>query len=155
MGGSAFSASLHPMAIPRIPPAVYRALKARLIPKLVELYTYVGVPHEAPEKLSHGDLDFLVAIPKLSHSHNVPHDHVKDVIGAKYVVPMDGNRTSNYAIPVLFDEWRTYGHAEQEDQSRKAAANREIYYQVCDVPLKKDSPPTAEYLLDRYSSMRR
>ena len=131
MGGSAFSAGLHPTAFPRIPPAVYSALKARLLPKLLELYTYVGVPREAPEKLSHGDLDFLVAVPKPLHVHNVPHKCIKNAVGAMHVVPMDGNRTSNYAIPVLSDDWRTYGHAEDEIQFRKSATNQQIYYQVC------------------------
>ena len=37
-------------AFPRLPPTVYVALKARLLPRISELYTYVSVPKEAPEK---------------------------------------------------------------------------------------------------------
>jgi len=130
MGGRAFSAGLHPTAFPRIPPAVYRSLKRRLFPKLLELYTYVGVPHEAPEKLSYGDLDFLVAVPKF-HGHSVPHTCIKKAVGAMHVVAMDGNRTSNYAIPVPSDDWQKYGHADDSIQFHESATNQQIFYQAC------------------------
>ncbi len=130
MGGSAFSASLPAVAFPRIPPTVYAALKARLFPKLLELYTYVGVPTEAPDKNDHGDLDFLVAIPKAPYTDRVPHDLVKDAIGAEHLIPMDGNRTSNYAILVQLGEWESFGHGGDEHQRRISAEIQQIYYQV-------------------------
>ena len=128
MGGSAFSASRPSSVFPRIPPAVYAALKARLFPKLLELYTYVGVPTEAPEKNDHGDLDFLVAIPTAPFTDYVPHDHVKDAIGAEHLIPMDGNRTSHYAIPVQPGEWECHGG--DEHQQHMLVDGQEIYYQV-------------------------
>jgi hypothetical protein len=130
MGGSAFGAILTSAAFPRLPPSVYRALKKRLLPKITEFYAWVGVPHEAPDKKDHGDLDLLVAIPKLPHNSFVPHEIIKQAIGATHLVPMDGNRTSNYAVPIRRGEWASLGHAEGEDELRSANEDGEIYYQV-------------------------
>ncbi|KAF8967169.1 hypothetical protein BDZ97DRAFT_1903560 [Flammula alnicola] len=130
MGGSAFSAVLAATAFPRLPPPVYRALKARLSPTLAEFYAWVGVPAEAPEKIDHGDLDLLVTIPKSPHEPSIPHDVIKQAIGAKYVNPMDGNRTSNYAVPIKLGEWGSLGHAADEEQRRASTEDGEIYYQV-------------------------
>ncbi|KAJ6544808.1 hypothetical protein DFH09DRAFT_990326 [Mycena vulgaris] len=115
MGGSAFSATLPASALPRIPPVVYSAVKARLTPRLQTLYAIVSTPYEAPEKEDHGDLDFLVCEPL--KGVEVPHEEVQAVLNAKHVVPMPGNRTSSYALPVEKGEW-----AEAE--------NQEMYYQV-------------------------
>jgi len=130
MGGSAFSAILESSAFPRMPRAVYLALKARLSPTILEFYGWVGVPPEAPDKKDHGDLDLLVAIPKPPHSSFVPHEIIKQAIGATHAVPMDGNRTSNYAVPIRRGEWASLGHAEEEEGSRSANDDGELYYQV-------------------------
>jgi hypothetical protein len=130
MGGSAFSASLPSTAFPRIPPAVYESLRANLLLKLQQLYTYVGVPVEAPEKADHGDLDFLVAIPIAAGSDYVPHELIVKTIGAKHLVPMAGNRTSNFAVPVQPQEWENVGHGAEENERRKLAEGHEIFYQV-------------------------
>ncbi|EDR13361.1 uncharacterized protein LACBIDRAFT_309137 [Laccaria bicolor S238N-H82] len=133
MGGNAFNAVLAANAFPRIPPKVYRALKARLFPALVNLYSWVGVPMEAPEKANYGDLDFLVACPKASTSNeavDIPHQTIQSVIGATFVNPMEGNRTSNYAVPVELGEWGSHGHAQEEEDSRRLADDGKIFYQV-------------------------
>ena len=132
MGGSAFRTVLKVAAFPRIPPAVYRNLKAHLHPKLSELYTWVGVPIEAPEKLDYGDLDFVVANPKnqTSQSLAVSHQVTKETLGAKFVIPMEGNRTSNYAIPISPAEWNLFGHSAEEDDKHKEVTDGEIFYQV-------------------------
>lgn len=127
MGGRAFSAVLQLAAFPRIPPAVYRNLKSHLYPKLSELYTWVGVPIEAPEKLDYGDLDFLVAIPK---NQSLSHQVIKEILGAKFVIPMEANRTSNYAIPISPGEWALFGHSAEEDDKRKKVTDGRIFYQV-------------------------
>ena len=126
MGGSAFNAVLQVAAFPRMPPAVYTNLKARLYPKLAELYTYVGVPIETPEKLDHGDLDFLVAFPK---NQSLSHEVIKETLGAKFMIPMEGNRTSNYAVPILLGEWAPFCHSAEEDE-RKKVTDGQIFYQV-------------------------
>lgn len=137
MGGNAFNAVLAANAFPRLPPKVYRALKARLFPALVNLYSWVGVPMEAPEKANYGDLDFLVACPKASTPREVvdiPHQTIQSVIGATFVNPMEGNRTSNYAVPVELGEWASHGHAQEEEDSRRLADDGKIFYQVCRSP---------------------
>lgn len=146
MGGNAFGGVLPDSAFPRLPPNVYRALKARITPLVQSLYTHVATPIEAPEKLDHGDLDFTVAGPRELESGvedpsqaatkdvakvNVPHERVKSIIGATYCNGMEGNRTSNFAIPVPEGEWAHLGHAEEEQQRRcEVGGSGQIYYQV-------------------------
>ena len=74
-GGNAFSEPLPAAVFPRISPAFYKSLKARIVPRLEALYHLVTVPPEAPGKLDHEDLD---------------------------VVP--GHRTPNFVIPIQPDE---------------------------------------------------
>ena len=136
MGGKAFSAVLQGAAFPRIPPAVYRNLKAHLYPKLSELYTWAGVPIEGPEKLDYGDLDFMVAIPK---NQSLSHQVVKEILGAKFVIPMEANRTSNYAIPISPGEWALSGHSAEEDDKRKMVTDGQIFYQVRKVGMERYS----------------
>ncbi|KAJ3503985.1 hypothetical protein NLJ89_g8179 [Agrocybe chaxingu] len=131
MGGSAFGSILQPTAFPRIPPPIYQALKGSFLSKLQEFYECVGVPTEAPEKLDHGDLDFLAAIPKAPFTDSsVPHECIRDAICATYMNPMEGNRTSNYAVPIKPGAWAEFGFAGLEHQCRKDVENGEIYYQV-------------------------
>lgn len=138
MGGSAFSSTLRQSAFPRLPPVVYANLKAHLLPKLQNLYTFVSVPYEAPEKIDYGDLDFVVAGPKskrppmesTTDSVNVPHEIVQEAIGARYAIPMEGNRTSNFAVVVAQGEWNQLGHGQEETKCRHGAEAGEIYYQV-------------------------
>ncbi|KAJ3802483.1 hypothetical protein GGU11DRAFT_865496 [Lentinula aff. detonsa] len=136
MGGSAFKL-LQTSSFPRLPSPVYQALKARLTPVLQQLYDYVAVPAEAPEKMDHGDLDFVVYQPRLSSSHcltpglvNAPHQQVKTALGASHCILEDGNRTSNFAIAVDRGAWGSVGCAEQEENFRQVADEHVIYYQV-------------------------
>jgi hypothetical protein len=45
---------------------------------------------------------------------------------------MDGNRTSNFAVPILENEWAVCGQSERdaEIKARKDAGGEEIFYQV-------------------------
>ncbi len=99
MGGNAFGTILPAIAFPRMPPPIYRALKRDMLAKISGLYDRVSVPREAPEKVDYGDLDFVVTDPKPVYGSSVPHEVIKQAIGAKYVNAMEGNRTSNYAVP--------------------------------------------------------
>lgn len=94
MGGKAFLSLLPHATFPRMPPKVYHSLKHILMERLHQLYKVAIAPPEAPEKLDYGDLDFLVAEPR----REVSHDDVRAAISAAACIPMDGNRTSNYAI---------------------------------------------------------
>ncbi|KAJ4482143.1 hypothetical protein J3R30DRAFT_2131082 [Lentinula aciculospora] len=136
MGGSAFNVLLA-NSFPRIPSPVYQALKARLTPVLQQFYINVAVPAEAPEKIDHGDLDFVVCNPRESTSYalaaqsvNVPHELVKAALGASHCILEEGNRTSNFAVAVDQGAWRHLGCAEQEEKSRQAADMRDIFYQI-------------------------
>lgn len=67
MGGLAFATpgadGSPPLKVPRMSPAVYKTLRAKLIPLLSQFYHKVGTSQEAPGKTSHGDIDFLVEGP--------------------------------------------------------------------------------------------
>ncbi|KAF8895530.1 hypothetical protein BD779DRAFT_1500014 [Infundibulicybe gibba] len=137
MGGSAFSSKLSSSAFPRMPPVVYQTLKARFLPVLHTFYKHVVIPVEAPGKPDHGDLDFVVVGPlredgtsDKAESMNVPHARVAQALGASVVIPMEGNRTSNFAVPVSAGEWARLGCAQAEERGRDAAPGRGIFYQV-------------------------
>ncbi|EGN98407.1 hypothetical protein SERLA73DRAFT_153487 [Serpula lacrymans var. lacrymans S7.3] len=99
MGGRAFLQTLPPNSFPRLHPKLYNAVKERLLQVLPELYGCVEVPPEAPEKLDHGDLDFVVALPLNLESPATTED-VKNALGATAAITLEGNRMSNYAIDV-------------------------------------------------------
>ncbi|KAH9891611.1 hypothetical protein C8Q73DRAFT_746703 [Cubamyces lactineus] len=126
MGGNAFKAlSLTTGAtFPRMPPPVYNALKSTLQPILQKLYMHVAVPHESPEKVDHGDLDFVVCGPRTS---NLTHDEVKAALRAAHSVPMEGNRTSNFAIRADAFEDVARACRECADDSVQA---EDVYFQV-------------------------
>ncbi|KAG6825010.1 hypothetical protein H0H92_005101 [Tricholoma furcatifolium] len=133
MGGNAFAALLGSGAFPRMPPAVYHAMKTRLLSKISALYEHVAVPFEAPEKTSYGDVDFVVAFPKVEapgSQVNIPHEVVQKTLEARHANVMDGNHTSNFAVPVAPGEWRELGYDAEEDEARKLADNGDIFYQV-------------------------
>ncbi|KAF5389273.1 hypothetical protein D9757_003542 [Collybiopsis confluens] len=140
MGGSAFN-SLPSGSFPRIPPPVYKDLKARLSPALDRLYEYVAVPIEDPEKTDHGDLDFIVCTPRNARNLpetetdtdtavNVPHNQVQVALGAIHSIVEDGARTSNFAVLVERGAWSSSGCSEEEERAREAVESGEIFYQV-------------------------
>ncbi|KDQ62439.1 hypothetical protein JAAARDRAFT_30349 [Jaapia argillacea MUCL 33604] len=100
MGGKAFSQLLPRASFPRMSPSKYQSLKATYLPRLRGLYGLVEVPREAPEKTDHGDLDFIVAFPK----EGLEHSEVKAALGASASIPLDGNRTSHFAVPAEMGE---------------------------------------------------
>ncbi|KAF9556738.1 hypothetical protein CPC08DRAFT_669482 [Agrocybe pediades] len=145
MGGNAFRALLSSTAFPRLPPPVYKSIKGRFVPRLkASLYSFADVPREAPEKKDFGDLDILVATPKEAHSLGVTHEMVKSTLGAEFMIPMEGNRTSNYAVPVGLGEWAPLGYGAEEIEHRKATDDGKIYYQV-DVHVCQDKSEWDRY----------
>jgi hypothetical protein len=136
MGGNAFTQkNLQREAFPRIPPPVYQALKARLTPRLQQLFQHVATPSEAPAKLDHGDLDFSVADLRPGaqlddRKEDLPVETVRDVIGATLYVAAAGFATSNFAVPIAVGEWSAFGeeYAQLEEAAREACAD--LYYQV-------------------------
>ncbi len=99
MGGKAFLSHLPNTTFPRLSPLIYASLKSSLLPRLTPLFEHVGVPHEAPEKEDHGDVDFIVACP--CHSTAIGHEEIKTALGASACIPSaqpDGGGTHNFAL---------------------------------------------------------
>lgn len=97
MGGKAFLSLLPDATFPRLSPATYASLKSNLLPRLTPLFQHVGVPHEAPEKQDHGDIDIIVAGPHAA----VGHEKIKSALGASACIPSaqpDGGGTHNFAL---------------------------------------------------------
>ncbi|EPE09239.1 hypothetical protein F503_07015 [Ophiostoma piceae UAMH 11346] len=64
MGGSVFTSGSDALYTPRMPPAVYLAVRDRCHAILRELFIVVASPIDGPGKLDFGDVDVLVALPK-------------------------------------------------------------------------------------------
>lgn len=96
MGGRAFLQLLPNATFPRLNPATYGVLKQTLLARVEEMYSAVSVPAEAPEKVDHGDLDFLVAEP----CDGLLHEDIKSALGATATIENEGPRTSNFAVPL-------------------------------------------------------
>jgi hypothetical protein len=92
----------------------------------------VDIPHEAPEKEDHGDVDFIVACP-----HTViGHEEIKSVLGAIACIPSaqpDGGGTHNFALR-LADVVTSL----PTDAVPVPGETSEVYIQV-DVNIRKDS----------------
>lgn len=95
MGGNAFNTLLPDALFPRMSTEVYQRLKARLTSRLQDLYTGVAVPREDPEKIDHGDLDFVV----YGSREGLTSAEVCEALGAQHSILLDGNRMSNFAVP--------------------------------------------------------
>lgn len=85
MGGKALLSLLPHATFPRLSSALYNTIKIRLHARLSPHFDRVEIPHEAPEKLDHGDIDFIVVSPRPGLQH---HD-VERALGA----------TSRHSIP--------------------------------------------------------
>ena len=119
MGGNAFSEQLPTAVFPRMPPAFYNSLKSRIMHRLGALYHLVVVPQEAPGKLDHGDLDVLVCQPKnlkegIPRSECVTLEEIERALGAVHSIPLPGDRTSNFAVPIQRDEVRQFAFDKDE-----------------------------------------
>ncbi|PFH54993.1 hypothetical protein XA68_11162 [Ophiocordyceps unilateralis] len=65
MGGSAFSSGEDALLTPRMPPPVYRAVRAHCHAVLARLFHTVASPLDGPDKADYGDVDMVVARPKM------------------------------------------------------------------------------------------
>jgi hypothetical protein len=132
MGGKAFLSRLPDVTFPRLSPLTYAALKSSLLPRLIPLFQHVGVPHEAPEKQDHGDIDFIVACP---HAAIRP-DDIKSALGASACIPSgqpDGGGTHNFALRLA-----DVVTAQPADAAAVSDETDEVYVQV-DVNIRKDA----------------
>jgi hypothetical protein len=118
MGGNAFSERLPTAVFPRMSPAFYNSLKARITPRLEALYHLVAVPPEAPGKLDYGDLDVMVCRPKdikegVPLSECVTFAEIEQALGSAHSIPLPGDRTSNFAVPIQQDEAQHFPVAQE------------------------------------------
>lgn len=114
MGGKAF-AQIHPSAkFPRMPPAVYQALKSRLLPRMLDFFAFAAVPHETPEKMDHGDLDMIVAEPRTTQ---LSHEQIKAALGATISIEIEGFRTSHFAVPMRKEDFSAIDVAEGDQDT--------------------------------------
>ena len=102
MGGLAFSTpgpnGAPPLLVPRLTTDVYNKLKAEYTSLLQQIYRIVAVPHEAPGKLDHGDIDFLVEGPQ----DDLTNDDVAKHLNAKRQIK--NGPTRSYAVPLPHQE---------------------------------------------------
>lgn len=96
MGGLAFSNSGpngSPLNVPRMPTTIYKSQVAEIQSKLLTIFRNVVVPHEAPGKLDHGDIDFLVEGTLVPWTP----DSIKKTIGATHFAT--NGVIYSYAVP--------------------------------------------------------
>ena len=110
MGGNALTHLLPAATFPRLPHHIYVAIKAHLHDRLAPLYERVATPREAPEKLDHGDVDFIVVSPTKS---DLTHEDVRIALGAG--ASMQG-RTSNFAVPLSRYTDEVMGNTQRGEQ---------------------------------------
>lgn len=98
MGGKALLSLLPHAAFPRLSPVLYNAIKTHIHERLLPLFDRVATPLEAPEKLDHGDVDFIVVSPRSGLQHH-------DIERALGVAPLQsipspeaGAGTSHFAL---------------------------------------------------------
>lgn len=134
MGGNAFSERLPTAVFPRMSPAFYNSLKARIMPRLEALYHLVAVPPEAPGKLDYGDLDVVVCQPKkiqegIPLSECVTLAEIEQALGSVHSIPLPGDRTSNFAVPIQQDEVQHFA-VDQEAIREEKLDLAQLYIQI-------------------------
>lgn len=93
MGGDAFSSGPGILHTPRMPKAVYLHVKQKYHDILLQYFTTVTTPMEAPEKTDYGDVDYVVSIPK--DDYKGP----ETLMAAFGAVSRRPGPTSSFAIP--------------------------------------------------------
>lgn len=122
MGGNAFAQLLKNASFPRMSPAVYFALKAKILEQLTPLFAHVAVPREAPGKADYGDLDFIVAGPL----RPITLDTLQESLGA--VLAIDGG-TANFAVRLPDAEPDTYVQVDVNKCADVDEFNRFVFFQ--------------------------
>ncbi|KAI0269842.1 hypothetical protein BC834DRAFT_863585 [Gloeopeniophorella convolvens] len=103
MGGQAFQSVLPDALFPRLDPQLYALLKTSLHARLAPLFEHLGVPHEAPAKPDHGDVDFVAAGPRSTDADADSYAAVLHALGARAGIrsaQADARGTHNFALLV-------------------------------------------------------
>jgi hypothetical protein len=131
MGGQAFSCGPNPLSTPRMPSAVYLAVKSRCQEILEKFYTHVAMPIEAPGKKDYGDVDFLVTGPTLlCHGSSIA-DTIGRALAAERTISCKGNPTVNFALrwPREVQSGTPAGHLTQSDADENMFVQVDVH--VC------------------------
>ncbi|KAL9091040.1 MAG: hypothetical protein Q9159_001666 [Coniocarpon cinnabarinum] len=104
MGGSLFTTSkgsAPALFCPRLDTPIYDALKSRIATILEGHFHHVSTPYEAPEKTTHGDIDFVLAEPKRTDQPFSP-DHILQLTNQLSAVRAEsrGKGEWSFAVPV-------------------------------------------------------
>ena len=94
MGGKVFDTLR--LAVPRMPLKVYQQMIAIIQPKLEQFFDKVAVPRDAPGKVDHGDIDFLVDGIRSQPQDGSLWKLVQDALGASH---HKAQGSHSYAIP--------------------------------------------------------
>lgn len=118
MGGSAFAAGASPFYTPRMPKAIYHAVKSQCHAALRDHYYVVASPIDGPGKEDFGDVDILLACPKHSPaSREDTLSELSETLGAVKTIADKGKDISgHFAIP-----WPDEGSLAPLESSRPSA----------------------------------
>ncbi|KAH0494504.1 hypothetical protein TgHK011_001121 [Trichoderma gracile] len=119
MGGSAFAQGQNPLSTPRMPKEIYDATKSRCEKILLGLYSCVESPVEGPAKKDYGDIDFLVASPRLDAAKGalaIP--AIAEALGAERRIVAGGTEpAASLAIPWPEDD-KDEGSKDDDDKAK-------------------------------------
>ena len=101
MGGKVFVT----LNVPRLPHGIYNEMRLKAHESLLPFYKNVVSPPEAPSKIDHGDVDFLVANPTSEKGDSDPasRSHVSAVaiaLGAIDYRHTSNSKTTHFAVPI-------------------------------------------------------
>lgn len=122
MGGLAFSSGSDPLYTPRMPEAVYDAIRRRCHEVLTKYFEHVATPIEAPGKKDFGDVDFLVANPTPLGQGAPIAKILSKALSAERSISGKGSNTASYALPWLRDveaENQDSNHDQEESKRDK------------------------------------
>ena len=118
MGGLAFSSGSDPLYTPRMPQAVYDAIRCRCHEVLTKYFEHVATPIEAPGKKDYGDVDFLVANPTPLGQGAPVAEILSKALSAERSISGKGSNTASYALPWPKDV-ETEDHDSNQDQQQR------------------------------------
>ncbi|EMD92423.1 hypothetical protein COCC4DRAFT_162552 [Bipolaris maydis ATCC 48331] len=101
MGGLAFADTVadsgQPIIVPRLSLELYKQLSARYQRELETIFEKVVIPREAPGKVDHGDIDYLVDGLRSPYTESNVWDLIRDLFKAEAHILRGGS--ASYAVP--------------------------------------------------------
>jgi hypothetical protein len=91
--------------VPRMSPDVYAAVSKACQSKLETLFKRVTIPREAPGKIDHGDVDFLIEGIKPTAAEGDILAQIKEVLGAELFLDRGNSHSFGIAHPEIPDAY--------------------------------------------------